>query len=196
MQGVAVRVVNAARFEHFAGHGEFIAGAKQGHAQTAENVQFGCADRSGQAEMRRTQACAGGDDFRTRRNVLAAAAYGLIAMRHDIDDDIITLMRTQLLHHHGVSTRRHRRAGEDACGSTRCQRMADTACGNALCDAQARAGGGHVGATHGIAIHRAVIQRRHGDGGYQRSRQHAAARRLCRQGFAVGNGSGGCQQAA
>ena len=69
-------------------------------------------------------------------------------------------MRAEFLHHHGVGAGRHRRAGKDARRRTRLQGGADGAGGNALADRQADAGSSHVGAAHGITIHRRIVERR------------------------------------
>ncbi|MPN30434.1 hypothetical protein SDC9_177905 [bioreactor metagenome] len=65
------------------------------------------------------------------------------------------------LHDDGVRTQRHGRAREDACRRARLQWLAHMTCGNTLADRQQRARLRHVGAAHGVAVHRRVVERRH-----------------------------------
>jgi len=100
---------------------------------------------------------------------------------HGVDDHRFTIGTALLLHHHGVRAGGDEAAGENPRGGRRLQRLRHGTGGDALAHAQPRAGGGHVGAAHGVAVHRRVVCRRHIDSRTHVVRQNPAQRLRGRQ---------------
>ena len=139
------------------------------------HLQPGQANAGGQPERRRGEPLAPGQHDRAAGDVLAAAADPL--PRRGNTQDAHGLLAGRLgvfLHHHRVGAGRDRRAGEDAGDAAGRQRLRGAAGGNALADRQGHAFVGDLAAAHGIAVHRAVVLRRHLQRGHEILRQHAA----------------------
>jgi hypothetical protein len=80
-QGVAVGVVDGARWQRLARLHQFVAGEKDANAHATINRQFRQAGRSGQRDVLRAQLDARLEDFGADRNVFAGAADVLLKAR-------------------------------------------------------------------------------------------------------------------
>ena len=114
--------------------------------------------------MLRLQLDANRQDFGANGDVLTGPPNVFARTRLMVDHHAGLAVLAEFLHHHGISPGGNRRTGKDARRRARLQRGADRAGRNALADRQADALGADVGKTHSIAVHRRVIERRHGHG--------------------------------
>ena len=162
------------KLEVLAGLHQFVAGKEGTDAHTAANRQFRQAGGGGQTDVLRAQADAGGQDVGAECDVFTGGTNVFQRARHMVDDDTRFAVFAALLHDDRVGAFGNRRAGEDAGGSAGLQRRADSAGRNALADRQADTGSAHVGDAHGVAIHRRIGERRHGNAGLLRTGEHAA----------------------
>ena len=129
---------------------------------------------SGKRDVLRPQADAGRKNGGAGGDVLASAADVVTRTRDMVDDNAHGAVGAAFLHDDSVGAGGDRGAGEDACGSSRLQRRPQRAGRDALADRQADAGGGDVGCAHGIAVHRRIVERRHGHVRLLRQGQNAA----------------------
>jgi hypothetical protein len=162
-----------------AGHHQLIAGGKHGHARLASDPQLVKADAGREAERGRREALALLQHDIAGGHILARAADPLAGCRNDRDAhraQAASLRRGGgvFLHHDGISALGNLRAGEDARRGAGFERRAHGASGNALGHLEHGARGCAIRCTHRIAVHRAVVARRHGQARDEVFRKHAA----------------------
>ena len=159
---------------HVAGHHQFVAGGEQDHTRPGCHLQRGQADSGGQTNAGGRQALSFLKYHGTARDILTRRAYPLTSGGHGVDAHAAVVQCLGVfLHHHGIGTRGHGRAGEDARRAARCQRLAGVAGGDALRHGQFDAGG-DIGRAYRVAVHRRVVVGRHLQGRDHILRQHAA----------------------
>ena len=130
----------------------------------------------------------------TYEELLKFEKSALADVRPGIDRHDLSLGDAVFLHQHRIRTRRHRRTGEDARSGAWLERFADRPGGDALRHRQRHARRGHVGDAHGVAVHRTVVEWRHGDRGGLRRGEHAAEGLRDGNGFDVGHAAGAFEQ--
>ncbi len=186
VQGVAVRVVNLALRERRANRNEFVAGGKERDAQPAQHFDFRDAERSHQPKVGGAHRLPGAQHRDARLQVFARGAHVLARFLARRDGDPVALGAAGFLHHDGIGTWRHHRAGHyaDAFPGAYCalewfagQRFADFPQLNFFCRIQ-------IGKFHRPAVHRRIIVPRHIDPRHNLLRQYSS------QGIADGDGFG------
>ena len=104
---------------------------------------------------------------------VAALQANVVSFRHVHGDErLAVLLSHPLLHHHAVGTWRNLPAGKDSCAGAHRQWPCRTARGNPLANRQPLT---RIHSTQRVAIHCAVIERRHIQRGRHRFGQHAAS---------------------
>nr|GEU28576.1 hypothetical protein [Tanacetum cinerariifolium] len=179
-QGETVRIVDRARRQRLARHGQLVAREEHGHAQLAPDRQLRQADRGGQAQLLAAQAGAGRQDHAALADILAGAAYPFAGFGRVAHGDHAVGEFALLLHHDGIGAGGYQGAREDAGGGAGLQGLAHVAGRDALGNRQPRGQRGRahgaIGRAHGVAVHLRVVLARHVHGGDLRLRQHAAVR--------------------
>ena len=203
-QEKTVGVVNAAGFHllgrHLTRHDQLVAGGKQGHARPARHLQAVQPDARRQAERSWCQARTARQHHRAPCHVLTSPPDPLGRCGQSAQPDgrqSATLggqQFTVFLHHDSVSTSGNRSAGEDPSSAASGQRHATGAGSNPLAHRQHRARAGQIGAAQRIAVHRAVVLRRHLQSRHQVLRQHAAVGIEGRHRLRISQGAGLTQQ--
>ena len=182
-QEEAVAVVDGTRLHlrrgHLTRHHQFVAGGEQRHPRACGHQQAVHANSGRQPKTGGRKPLSFSEYGGTAGDVLAGLAYPVAAPGHGVDTHArgaaFAFQRLGVfLHHHGVGTRRHGRAGEDPGGTAGGQRLGRVAGGDALRHRQLHAGPGDVDGAHGVAVHRGVVLRRHLQLGHQILREHAA----------------------
>ena len=149
-----------------AGHDQLIARGKQGYTRLAGHLQLRQAHAGGQAQGGWTQALPTRQDGGIARDVFAPAANPLAGGGGCVNRNGLPTVaagggqHTVFLHHHRVGTRWNRRAGEDAGSRAHLQWCTRHPGGDALRHRQCAAAL-HIGAAQGVAVHRAIVLRRH-----------------------------------
>ena len=203
-QEKTVGVVNAAGFHllgrHLTRHDQLIPGRKQGHARPARHLQAVQPDARRQAERSRCQARTARQHHSAPSHVLTSPPDPPARLGQGVQADgrqFVTLGGQQLtvfLHHNSVGASGNRGAGEDPSGATSGQRHATGAGSNPLAHRQHRARAGQIGAAQRIAVHRAVVLRRHLQSRHQVLCQHAAVGIKGRHRLHISQGTGVAQQ--
>ena len=156
---------------------ELAAGGEDGDPRAAGDGDAVAAHRRQKADLGGAEEGAAGKKDVAHRDVLGGAPH-VGARLHRLPHDKHLAVLLGVLHlHHGVDPWRQRSAGHDLGGLTGADLPADPATGGYVHDdAELAATGLKLGATHGVTVHRRVVERRHGLGRDDRGRRGAPER--------------------
>eukprot|EP01022_Parablepharisma_sp_SALTPOND_P029697 TRINITY_DN743_c1_g3_i1.p1 TRINITY_DN743_c1_g3~~TRINITY_DN743_c1_g3_i1.p1 ORF type:complete len:1024 (-),score=374.04 TRINITY_DN743_c1_g3_i1:652-3723(-) len=173
-QQETVGIVDGARLQGFARHGQFITGEEHRHPHAPQHVQAGLADGCRQSQLLRTQAGPDGQDGAALADILADIAHPFTGLGEMAYRDVLAIDFAGFLHDHGVGAIGQHGAGEDARRRASVERLAHMAGRDTLGYTQARLPGGAIGSAHGIAVHLRIVHAGDVDRRLDRCGQHAA----------------------